>query len=107
MSPLKATLVMVPVVSLWHLNTAVVTQGLTEGPPAFLAAYLPDMAGRFALTLPSLCVITLVFCRTRGSLLLMVVAHAAINASYEWRTCMPDPRSRHSSGFFTGACCGP
>lgn len=48
------------------------------------------MAGRFALTTPSLCVFTLLFLRGRCSLLLMAAAHAAVNASYEWAdACLP------------------
>ena len=42
------------------------------------------MAGRFALSLPSLVFLTWVFCRTRGSLFVMVINHAAINASFLW-----------------------
>lgn len=88
--PLPATLLMVPIVSLWHLNAGILARGLTEGWPAFLAAYLPAMAGRLALTAPSLCVFTLLFLRGRGSLLLMAAAHAAINASFEWAdACLP------------------
>lgn len=89
--PLAATLVLVPVISLWHLNVDLVARGLADGWPAFLTAYLPALAGRMALTLPSLCVFTLLYLRGRGSLLLMAAAHAAINASYGWAdACLPD-----------------
>ena len=42
------------------------------------------MAGRFALTLPHTLFLTYEFCRTRGSLLVMVFAHSASNAAYFW-----------------------
>lgn len=88
--PLTATLMLVPVISLWHLNVDFVARGLADGWTAFLAAYLPALAGRLALTLPSLCVLTLLYLRGRGSLLLMAAAHAAINASYGWvDACLP------------------
>ncbi len=84
MSPLRAAVVLVPIVSLWHLKASFVAVGIAHGFPAFLAVYLPDMAGRFALSLPSIVFFVYVFCRTQGSLLVMVLAHAAANAAYFW-----------------------
>lgn len=94
-TPLTASLMLTPVISLWHLNADLVTRGLNGGWPVFLAAHLPALAGRLALTLPSECIFTLLYLRGRGSLLLMAAAHAAINASYGWAdACLPEKPPR-------------
>lgn len=84
LSPLIASLIISIIVSLWHLKSYALAELLKGNNLMFLKLFLPDMGQRILITIPVIFIITYLFNKTGGSLLIMVLFHGSSNASFEW-----------------------
>ena len=84
MSPLWASLVLAVIASLWHINPNLFSEILISKEGAYLYGFFPEIVERLFISIPFTMVITYIFNKTSGSLLLMMSFHSASNTSYFW-----------------------
>jgi membrane protease YdiL (CAAX protease family) len=80
-SPLMASFIIATFWSLWHLEPDFLVELFTNGWHAFLVKAIPIFGKRFLETLPLTIIMTYIFNRTNGNLLLMIIIHSASNAA--------------------------
>ena len=84
MSPLSASLILAVIASLWHINPNLFSEILVSKEGAYLYGFFPEIVERLFISIPFTMVITYIFNKTSGSLLLMMSFHSASNTSYFW-----------------------
>jgi membrane protease YdiL (CAAX protease family) len=82
MSPLKASMVLAIVNTLWHIHPNSLLEIATSREGAYLSGYFPEAIERLIITIPITLVETFIFNKTTGSLLPMMIFHSASNTSY-------------------------
>lgn len=80
-NPLIASIVIAFFWTVWHLEPDFLVELFTSGWNAFFEKALPIFGKRFLETLPFTVMMTLVYNRTNGNLLLMIIMHSASNAA--------------------------
>jgi uncharacterized protein len=83
-SPLMASLVLAVVASFWHLNPVSFHSSFVPQEGEYIYGYFPAIVERIIISIPFTLVITYIFNRTRGSLLLMMLFHSGSNTGYFW-----------------------
>lgn len=84
MSPIKASLVLALFASLWHLDPSNLSTIFVSRDCDYLFGFMPEIVERLIVTIPMTMVITYIYNRTGGNLLLMMIFHSASNTSYFW-----------------------
>jgi membrane protease YdiL (CAAX protease family) len=84
LTPLTASLVLAVIASLWHINPVTVSDISVSRPAAYLYVFCPEIVERLLISIPFTMVITWIFNKTGGSLLLAMLFHSASNTSYFW-----------------------
>ncbi len=84
MSPLRASLVLAVVTTLWHIHPLSLPEiGLSKEGAYLIGAY-PEFVERLIISVPIVLVITFIYNNVRGSLFVMMLFHSASNTSYFW-----------------------
>lgn len=80
-NPLVASIVIAIFWTVWHLEPDFLVELFTSGWNAFFEKALPIFGKRFLETLPFTIMMTYVYNRTNGNLLMMIIMHSASNAA--------------------------
>jgi len=81
-SPLTASLVISVIVTLWHLNPNELASLAVVRESPYLPGSYPDLVERLIITIPFTMLMNVIFIRSGGSLLAMMIFHSASNTSY-------------------------
>lgn len=79
-SPIIASFVIAICWTIWHLDPDYLVAAFTTGWSSFFEKSIPGFGNRFLETLPFAVIMTYVFNRTNGNILLMIIMHSASNA---------------------------
>lgn len=84
MSPFAASLILSAVATLWHLHPDTLGEIAVSREGTYLWGHYSEAAERLIITVPFTLVLTFLYNRTRGSLLIQVIFHSASNTSFFW-----------------------
>ena len=84
LAPLPASLILALIASLWHINPATISDVAVSKESAYLYVFCPEIVERLLISIPITMVITWIFNKTGGNLLLAILFHSASNTSYFW-----------------------
>ena len=84
MSPFRASIVLAIVITLWHLRPTCICELVADRADGYLYGQYPEAVERIIITIPITLFMTLIFNRTKASLVPMMMYHSASNTSYFW-----------------------